>query len=182
MKPEKKQINTEKAWKYALQDWNNPSIPNVIIPKNHEERKQLGKPGIALENELAFMNIENFQTYVNLEKIIKTFPKNPQRALKAIEEHEIGHRFCPYDKVTMILLLHKAKKALEQKKDLKINPENLAKIALNLEADTTVNTLRVRNGSEDIPWAYRELSKTKSEIAFWRVYTKSLDSDEFIVR
>jgi hypothetical protein len=175
MKSNEKEIDNKKAWKSALQDWNNPSIPNVIIPQNSEERKQLGEIGTALEEELAFMNIENFQTYVNLETILEKFPDNPQRGLKAVEEHEVGHRFCPYDKVTLIILNHKAKEALNQKKDLKVDINTIAKISVNLHTDTTVNTVRVRNGSQDIPWAYKKLSEKLAESAFGRVYVKSLE-------
>lgn len=163
-----------KAWNSALQNWNGPSIPYIIIPKSKEELEQLGEVGTALREELAFMNIENFQTYANLENIIEAFPENPQRGLEAVTEHVVGHRFCPYDKVTMIILKHKAKKALEKKK-LKIDLETASQTVLNLHLDTIVNTFRVGNSSRDIPWAYQELTKTKSDSSFWRVYAKSME-------
>ena len=80
-----------KAWNSALQNWNGPSIPYIIIPKSKEELEQLGEVGTALREELAFMNIENFQTYANLENIIEAFPENPQRGLEAVTEHEVGN-------------------------------------------------------------------------------------------
>src|SRR3989338_6830452 len=74
----------------------------------------------------------------------------------------------------MIILKHKAKKALEKKK-LKIDLETASQTVLNLHLDTIVNTFRVGNSSRDIPWAYQELTKTKSDSSFWRVYAKSME-------
>ena len=70
-----------------------------------------------LSQELAFMKYPEFQTYLNLEKIINVFQNDPNRAITAISKHEVGHRFCPFDLITSIILKHKIIKGLEDYKN-----------------------------------------------------------------
>ena len=69
------EINIDEAWNEGLKTWNHPSIPRVITPKTEEEFAQLGVMGQILKKELAFMKYPEFQTYANLENIIKENPK-----------------------------------------------------------------------------------------------------------
>ena len=66
-------INEIEAWDHALRSWNHPSIPYVIAPKNAEEISKLGSIAPALQRELAFMKFPEFQTYMNLEKIVDIY-------------------------------------------------------------------------------------------------------------
>ena len=169
----KKQIDIDEAWKKGLISWNNPSIPRVITPKSKDEINALGKVGDALKKELAFMKYPEFQTYQNLEKITETFPEDTQRGLEAINKHEIGHRFCPYYSITLILLNHVASKALKNKKK-SIDLKTASSIAVNLYTDMCDNTKLVRQGDEDIIWAYKQISK-KLDNPSWRVYGRSME-------
>ena len=168
------ELRIDEAWKSGLGSWNNPSIPYAITPKNGREVAELGDVGRALRQELAFMKFPEFQTYLNLEKILQTFPKDTNRALNAISAHEIGHRFCPYDLITSILLGYSIKKELEGEK-LPYSTEAASKLILNLFSDMCINTTSVRRGNVDIPWMYQELSKNKKEKKLWRVYGKSME-------
>jgi hypothetical protein len=171
---EQNKINENEAWKKGLSNWNQPSIPQVIAPRNEEELARLGQIAQELGRELAFMKYPEFQTYMNLEKIAGTFQENPQRGTQAIAEHEIGHRFCPYDVVTSIIMLHRAKKGLEGKK-LPCDIKEASGLMLNLYADMNINTNRVRMGDEDLPWAYQVLSRDKKDSKLWRVYGRSME-------
>ena len=151
------EFNVGEAWNVGMKSWNNPSIPTVISVRNKEEREKLGKIGQALGSELAFMKFPEFQTYENLERILEEFPEDPQRALKAINKHEVSHRFCPYDLVTFILLFFEISKALKGKAsgDEKEKSNKL----LNLFTDMNGNTNLAKRGDEDIPWLYENLSR-----------------------
>src|SRR3989338_5451357 len=169
-------IKIDDAWKHGLQSWNAPSIPYVITQKTSEEIKQLGEIGDALNGQLAFMKYPEFQTYMNLEKIVAQFPADPQRAAKAISSHEIGHRFCPYDIVTSIILSHAITKALQGQK-LPYDAKNAAGNILNLFSDMCINTRLTRSGNEDLAWTYQELSKdrSKKKSKLWHVYGRSME-------
>lgn len=167
------QINVDEAWECGLSRWKKPSVPYVISPRNREEREQLGEIGRALSGELAFMKFPEFQTYQNLERIIGEFSEDPQRGLRAVSTHELGHRFCPYDIVSSILLRHSALKGLKGK--TKIDEKKAADTVLNLFSDMCINTKQVRQGDEDLPWVYYQLSRNKGNSAFWRVYAKSME-------
>src|SRR3989338_3690829 len=104
------------SWNEALGSWSNPSIPRVIAPKTPEEIKALGKMGQALGGELAFMHLKDFQTYVNVQRVMKAFKEDVERGMKVVTGHEVGHRFCPYDVVTSIILKNAIKRALDGKK------------------------------------------------------------------
>ncbi|MEK6850577.1 MAG: hypothetical protein AABX85_03305 [Nanoarchaeota archaeon] len=168
-------IKVDEAWKGALQSWNSPSVPYVIAPKGKEDLANLGEIGQALSGELAFMKYPEFQTYMNLESIANKLPSNPQRGANAIAAHEVGHRFCPYDTVTTIILNNALKKALQGEK-LPYSVDSAARNILNLFADTCINTRLTQRGNEDIPWAYQELSKGKKDSKLWRVYAKSMEN------
>ncbi|MDO8564195.1 MAG: hypothetical protein Q7R87_04250 [Nanoarchaeota archaeon] len=168
-------IKLHEAWKHGLQSWNTPSIPQVIAPKNKQELTDLGEIGTALHGQLAFMKYPEFQTYMNLENIVQKFPTDPARGAQAIAAHEVGHRFCPYDVVTTLILNHAVKKAL-QGQTLPYSVESAAHTILNLFTDTCINTRLTQNGNEHISWAYTELSKdTKQDSKLWRVYGKSME-------
>lgn len=168
-------IKVDDAWKHGLQNWNSPSVPYVITPRTNEEIQQLGEIGGALKGQLAFMKYPEFQTYINLERIVTQFPADPQRATKAISAHELGHRFCPYDIVTSIILNHAITKALEGQ-NLPYDSKAAASNILNLFSDMCINTRLTRNGDEDITWMYQELSKdkTKEKSKLWHVYGRSM--------
>ena len=171
---EKIQINESEAWKDGLTSWNHPSIPYVIAPKNEEEANRVKELLPVLQRELAFMKFPEFQTYMNLEKITNTFPENPQRGVRAISKHEIGHRFCPFDVVTSIIMQNAAKKGL-QGKNLPYDINKASGLMLNLFSDECINTNQVRRGDEDIPWAYQVLSADKKDSKLWKVYGKSME-------
>ncbi|MFH1249014.1 MAG: vWA domain-containing protein [archaeon] len=174
-KNETLETRTEDAWKTAMDTWNQPSIPSVITAKNYEEMKKLGIEGEALSNNLAFMKYPEFQTYANLQKITEEFNSNPQKGLNAILTHEAGHRFCPYDTITSLLLTLAAKKELDKQK-LPYSSEAAAPMLLNLFTDMCINTKLAQNGDENIAWAYNELSKGKAcKSKLWRVYAKSME-------
>ena len=168
------EVNVDEAWKAALTAWSSPSVPRVIAPRNREERKDLGEIGSVLEKELAFMKYPEFQTFMNLERIVGQFPEDPQRGIKAVATHEIGHRFCPYDTITSIILNHSITKALEGQ-TLPYDAKAAAGNVLNLFADMCLNTRLSRNGNEDIPWAYEQISKGKKDKRMWRVYGRSME-------
>ncbi len=172
----KEKVDIEASWKKALQSWNQPAIPYIIVPKNQEEREQLGEVGQMLEQELAFMKYPEFQTYANLEKIVGIFPESPQRGMDAIAKHEAGHRFCPYDTITMLLLRHAVTKTLEGK-TLKVDKDVASGMVLNVFADLCINTASTRRGDQDIAWAYRQLCQDdeKKQSPFWRVYGRSME-------
>ncbi|MEK6757991.1 MAG: vWA domain-containing protein [Nanoarchaeota archaeon] len=168
------EFNVGEAWNVGMKSWNNPSIPTVISVRNKEEREKLGKIGQALGSELAFMKFPEFQTYENLERILEEFPEDPQRALKAINKHEVSHRFCPYDLVTFILLFFEISKALKGKAsgDEKEKSNKL----LNLFTDMNGNTNLAKRGDEDIPWLYENLSrKNFQNSSLGRVYARSME-------
>lgn len=168
-------IKVDQAWNGALKSWNSPSVPYVIASKGKEDLANLGKIGQALSGELAFMKYPEFQTYMNLESIAQKLPSNPQRGANAIAAHEVGHRFCPYDIVTTIILNNAVKKALKGEK-LPYDVDGAAKNILNLFTDTCINTRLTQRGNEDISWAYQELSKGKQDSKLWRVYAKSMEN------
>ncbi len=167
-------VRVNEAWSDALKSWNSPSVPYVIAPSNLKEVRGMGEIGKALEGEFAFMKYPEFQTYMNLERIVQKFPTDPQRAAKAIAKHEVGHRFCPYDIVTLITLNHAMSKALEAQKipyDAKAAAQNI----MNLFTDTCINTRLVQKGDEDISWVYQGLSKEKKGSKLWNVYGRSME-------
>ena len=160
------------SWEKAKMIWKSLSIPYVISVRNREQIEQLGEIGQALIGQLAFMKYPEFQIYTNLEKISEVFLDNPQRGLDAVIEHEQGHKFCPYDSVTLIILNHLVKKSLSETK-LK-DDENAINAILNLYSDMCINTARVKQRSVDIPWAYQKLSIDRND-SFWKVYGKSME-------
>ena len=167
-------VRVNEAWSDALKSWNSPSVPYVIAPSTLGEVKEMGEIGKALEGEFAFMKYPEFQTYMNLERIVQKFPTDPMRATKAIAKHEVGHRFCPYDIVTLITLNHAMSKALEAQKipyDAKAAAQNI----MNLFTDTCINTRLVQRGDEDISWVYQGLSKEKKGSILWNVYGRSME-------
>ena len=168
------EIKTDEAWSNALESWNSPRIPNLIAPKTREELENLGEAAHALRNELAFMKFPEFQIYANLENIAETFQEDRQRGLTAVLKHEQGHRFCPFDIVTMILLEHAAKKSLESI-EVPYSIGTAAKYILNLFTDMSINTLLARKNDKDIPWAYQQISKDKKDSKLWRVYGRSME-------
>lgn len=171
MEQTKNQINSEEAWEEALKSWHTPSIPQVITQIDERVQPEVRK---ALAGELAFMSYPDFQTYANLENIVSSFPEDPQRGIRVVLKHEVGHRFCPYDSITLILLRHYAQKALEGK-EIPIDKQTAIHKILNLFTDENINTQRSKNSDSDIPWAYEQLSKKNSESALWRVYAKSME-------
>ncbi len=168
----------EKLWKEALSSWNYPSIPDIIVPKNEEDIANLGEMGEVLAEQLAFMDLATFQTYANLEKVAKLFGDDLARGLKAIFKHEQGHRFCPYDAITSMLMVNSAKKGLEEMSATPYKKSALAstsRLAFNLFADTTVNTTLARNGDEDIEWLYRHILQDKADSKIGHVYGRSME-------
>ena len=164
----------DEAWKRALVIWNSPDVPYVIAPRTREEAQRLGEVGIHLQGELAFMKFPEFQIYANLEKVIETFKEDPQRGLNAVLCHEQGHRFCPFDIVTTILLNHAAKKGLEGIA-VPYEADAAAKLIMNLFTDMSINTTLARKGDKGIVWAYQQLSNDKQDSRLWRVYGKSME-------
>src|SRR3989344_4111252 len=133
------ELRIEDAWKKASMSWNSPAIPLVIVTKTREERQNFGQIGDLLEHELAFMKFPEFQTYVNLENIVTHFPEDPQRGLTAVLKHEQGHRFCPYDTITLILLNHAVQRELDGA-TLPYDKDSASKIIVNLFTDMCLNT------------------------------------------
>jgi hypothetical protein len=187
------------AWKEALTRWHHPSVPKPITASTPESFTDLGDLGAVLQQELAFMKYPEAQTYLNIKKIEEEFSADARRGLTAICEHEIGHRFCPYDLVTQIVLEYKAKKALENEK-FPYDEKQLIHTIYNLFADMCINTQRSRKKNSDIPWAYQQLSarepqeettlvdklkrvfnpqnnkkKSRVDSPLWRVYAKSME-------
>ncbi|MBU1988700.1 MAG: hypothetical protein KKD94_04440, partial [Nanoarchaeota archaeon] len=68
---------------------------------------------------------------------------------------------------------HEASKALKGK--TKIDGKAASAQVLNLFSDMCINTRAVRQGDEDLPWAYEQLSKNKADSTFWRVYGRSME-------
>ncbi len=167
-------IKVNEAWNHGLRSWNFPSVPYVIAPSASQGVRDLGEIGKALEGEFAFMKFPEFQTYVNLERIVQEFSTDPQRATKAIAAHEIGHRFCPYDAVTLLILNNAIKKSLEGQQ-LPYDSKAAAKNITNLFTDTCLNTRLVQRGDEDISWVYQSLSKEKKGSKLWNVYGRSME-------
>jgi hypothetical protein len=169
-----KEFNVSEAWNAGMKSWNNPSVPAVIPVRSKEEREKLGKIGQELGDELAFMKYPEFQTYENLERILGEFPEDPQRALRAIDKHEVSHRFCPYDLVTSILLFFEISKALKGK--VSGDEKEKSKKLLNLFTDMNGNTNLARRGDEDIVWLYENLSrKNFQRTSFGRVYARGME-------
>ena len=168
------EINIDESWNQGLGSWNHPNIPKVITPKNEEDFSQLKVIGQVLKGQLAFMKYPEFQTYANLENILKEVPDNPERASIAVSKHEIGHRFCPYDTITALVLNHSAKKELDK---VPYDKESAAKLITNLFTDMCINTALVKRGDKDIPWLYQELSKKedKKDDSLWNVYATSME-------
>ena len=166
------EINEHEAWKNSMYSWN-ASIPYVITTRNAEELARLGEIAPFLQGRLAFMKYPEFQTYMNLENITEIFKENPQRGTNMAAKHEIGHRFCPFDLITSIILMHKTKKGLEEKTRA-YDTTQASKLVLNLCSDMNINTLLVRKGDEDIPWAYGILCRNKKD-KLWKVYGKSME-------
>jgi len=155
------------SWQAAMRFWSNPSIPSPTIVTNISGIQKLGEIGKTLQEEYAFMKYPEFQVYINAQKIA-SLPMDKRTALEAICKHEIGHRFNPYDTVTMLLLQHNAKKALGKK-------SSLSHSVVNLFCDTDINTACVKQKDMTIPQVYKTLSglKEQSENPLWRVYMKS---------
>lgn len=170
-------INLEDTWKKSLASWSNPAIPHVIAPRSSEEIERLGPVGVALRGELAFMKYPEFQTYLNLENIVRKFSQNPERGVRAIGKHEVGHRFCPHDTVTLLLLDYRVKQALQGQR-VPYTIGQASKNIVNLFTDMCINTCVTRSGEEDIAWAYSALSATPEKKAskLWRVYGKSMEN------
>lgn len=168
------EFRTNEAWGNASASWNHPSLPHVIAPRTKEEIQQLGEIGHHLQRELAFMKYPEFQTYANLENIAQAFGEDSQRGLNAVLKHEQGHRFCPYDTITTILLRHAVKRGLEGTV-VPYNADAAADLILNLFTDMSINTALARKGDKDIVWAYQQVSKDKKESKLWRVYGKSME-------
>ncbi len=166
-------LKVEEAWNNALTTWNSPTVPHVIAPRTTPELKDLGEIGQALQNELAFMNYPSYQTYLNINTISDKLKEDPVRGVRAISKHELGHRFCPYDTITSIILKHAVKKELEGQQ-LPYNADSAANLILNLWADMTINTRLSRNGDEDIVWAFQQLSAAKKD-KLWKVYARSME-------
>ncbi len=160
-----------KSWNTALDSWGHPSIPTVV---NVEDCSQHGEIGQALKKELAFMRYPEFQTYANLQRIREVF-SDANKGYSAIALHEVGHRFCPYDKITAFFLARKAEQGLAEAN--KKNAKALAGHVLNLFSDTCINIRSIRNGNEGLVWAYQELSKDKkrSQSPLWHVYMHSYE-------
>jgi hypothetical protein len=168
------EFNVSEAWNAGMKSWNNPSIPSVIPVRNKEDREKLGEIGKALGGQLAFMKFPEFQAYENLERILQEFPEDPQRALRAIDKHEVSHRFCPYDLVTSILLFFEISKALKGK--VSGDEKEKSKEVLNLFTDMNGNTNLSRRGDEDIVWLYENLSrKNFQHSALGRVYARGME-------
>ncbi|GEM_PF-2872821 len=167
-------IKVDEAWNNAQSSWNSPSVPQIIAPRTQEEITRLGEVGTSLRNELAFMQFPSFQTYANIPKIVETFSEDPQKGTNAVLSHEIGHRFCPYDLVTLILLRHAVKKTL-QGQSIPYNVDTATGVMVNLYADETVNTRLAKTGHDSIVWAYRQISKGKQDSKLWKVYAKSME-------
>ena len=156
------------GWREALARWGNPRIPTVKTPQSLEEITALGAVGQELRQQLAFMTYPGFETFANLQNIDASF-SDFGRGYRVVAKHESGHRLCPYDKVTSLLLMHAITQAIPDKKPLAHN-------ILNLYTDTCINTHLVRTGDDDLPWAYRELTKkNKAESSSWRVYARSME-------
>ena len=176
IKVEKKEIDLEGSINEALKTWNYPQVPKPIIAKNSQDMEKHGKYGKALKEQYAFMDLPTFQTYINLEKITKTFNEDPERGLKAISKHEIGHRFCPYDTITLIILNHEIQKAIKNEK-LPCDYKQASSQILNLFTDMCINTKLARQGDDDIPFAYHQITKAEESgnSKLWRVYAKSME-------
>ena len=164
----------EEAWNGALGSWNNPNIPRAITPKTSDDVNALGEIGVLLGKELAFMDLKDFQTYVNLQGVGEAFKEDVDRGIKIVTKHEVGHRFCPYDVVTSIILKNGIKKVLEGK-ELPYGSETAAGVILNLFTDMSINTRIARSGDENIAWGYEQLSKDKTTSKVWGVYARSME-------
>lgn len=193
----KKEKTLQEIWKSALVKWHYPSVPAPIAPQTPEEFKELKELDQILESELAFMKYPEAQTYLNVPKIKSEFSEDPEKGLAAICEHEIGHRFCPYDLVTQIILKYHVKKAIEGQK-LPYDEQHLIQNIYNYFTDMCINTQRSKKADSDLPWAYQQLSsqkldsenlvsklrslfgnapqpKTRAESPLWRVYARSME-------
>lgn len=169
-------MDVEGAWKTALRAWNYPSIPSVIAPVSERDFSELGNIAPMLKGQLAFMNFPEFQTYANLENIAKAAKSNHQRGLEAVLKHEIGHRFCPFDKITLLILNYSVLKELKRHK-LPYKAELASGIVVNMFLDMCVNTTLAKKGDEDIPWLYKEISieSMKDMGELFRVYALSME-------
>lgn len=169
------EILINNGWSEALKSWGNPSIPRIITVKDESELESLGNIGNELKEQFAFMQYPSFQVYANLININKSF-SDFARSYKAIVKHELGHRFCSYDKITALFLIRKAEKELIGCGFTKNDSKQLSGTVLNLFADTCINTALVYDKDEDIPWAYKELSASKKgQDALWYVYMNSYE-------
>ncbi len=178
MEKKQKEANIEEAINNALKTWSYPSIPRPLVAKTKEEMSSLGEEGKMLEEQYAFMKITNFKTYVNLEKVVKTAHEDPQRGLNAVSKHEIGHRFCPYDTITLLILNHYIKEALKKEGLPKEVDLDMAAASLqNIFSDMCINTKLVRNGDDDLPWMYSQMDRKKypRREKFWNVYVGSME-------
>lgn len=162
------------AWKYAMQRWNNPSVQKPLTPRTEDELSSLGEMASALKGQLAFMKFPEFQVYANLERIAEDFAEDPRKALNAVFSHEIGHKFCPYDMITSIILRTEMEKALKEKK-LPYDSKAAANNILNLFTDMCINTNQSKKGNKDIEWLYQKLSKKNAESSLWKVYARSME-------
>ncbi len=172
-----KELETKvnEVWNEELVSWNNPKIPDLMAPKTQEEIMKLGEVGMNLAGELAFMKYPEFQTYANLNNIKREFGEDEEKGLRAVLSHEIGHRFCPFSTIDLIILDYAIKNELERKGIDKKRADKLSPLMLNLASDMVINTARVENGDSNIPWAYERLSKTRSNRISWRVYGRSME-------
>lgn len=167
-------LHMDEAWKDALDIWNSPTVPYVIALQTKDELEGLGEIGRALHDQLAFMHYPDFQTYLNIETIADKLSEDPARGIRAVSKHELGHRFCPYDTITSIILKHAVKKELEGE-SLPYNHDSAANLILNLFADMTINTRLSKGGDRDIVWAYQQLSAKKKDSPLWKVYGRSME-------
>lgn len=162
------------GWDFGMIAWGNPCVSTVINAVDEIDFERLGVVGKLLKEQLAFMQYPQFQTYVNVPNIRKTF-SDFERGYRVVCKHEIGHRFCPYDKITALFLFRKAEQGL-QEAAVK-NSKVLAPEVMNFFTDTCINTKLARAGDEDLPWAYQELSsdEKRQKSALWRVYMQSCE-------
>ncbi|MBR9701018.1 VWA domain-containing protein [Candidatus Woesearchaeota archaeon] len=158
----------KQAWDEGMRFWNRPSIPQPIVVTD-EAGLQEHKVG---KKNLAFMHFPSYQVFLNLLEMEEQF-ENPEIALHAICKHEIGHRFNPYDKITLLILNRNAERGLHSAGNE--NAKELATDIVNLYTDTCINTRNIRQGDTDTAWTYRDLNrnpKMKSSPS-WHVYMRS---------
>ncbi len=169
------EFKVEEAWKSAMYAWNNPSVPNPIVPLKEAEIKELECADV-LKDQIAFMDMHDFQVYVNGDKVARIAIDNQQLGMKAAMKHEICHRFVPYDVIEFIIQINDVKQALKGMK-LPYSPDIAAPLIANQFQDMCGNTFLVRQGDQDLPWLYAQISKDPniSKSKLWKVYGKSME-------